>query len=62
MADPMVDARKVAGALLFVGAAQFVVGMMLAEAGYPGYSISGEDDGFPRRPRGREGPSTARTS
>jgi hypothetical membrane protein len=37
----MVDARKVAGTYLFVGAAQFVVGMMIAEAVYPGYSISG---------------------
>ena len=41
MAGPMVDARKVAGTYLFVGAAQFVVGMMIAEAVYPGYSISG---------------------
>src|SRR3990170_2950474 len=58
----MVDARKAAGALPFVGAAQFVVGRMPAEAVYPGGSIFGEDDGFLRPPRGREGPSTARTS
>jgi len=32
--------RKVAGALLFVGGSEFVVGMMVAEAAYPGYSIS----------------------
>jgi len=37
----MVDARKVAGTYLFIGAAQFVVGLMIAEAVYPGYSISG---------------------
>jgi len=37
----MVDARKVAGTYLFVGVAQFVVGMMIAEAVYPDYSISG---------------------
>ena len=41
MAGPMLDARKVAGTYLFVGAAQFVVGMMIAEAVYPDYSISG---------------------
>src|SRR3990170_1155155 len=41
MAGPMVDARKVAGTYLFVGVAQFVVGMMIAEAVYPDYSISG---------------------
>ena len=32
--------RRLAGALMFVGAAQFLVGMLLAEALYPGYSIS----------------------
>jgi len=32
--------RKVAGALVLVGGAQFVVGMLVAEALYPGYSIS----------------------
>ena len=58
----MVDARKAAGALPFVGAAQFVLGMILTEGVYPGCSIFGEDDGFLRSPRGREGPSTARTS
>jgi len=41
MAGAMVDGRKIAGVYLFVGAAQFVVGMMIAEAVYPGYSISG---------------------
>jgi hypothetical membrane protein len=35
------EPRKLAGALLFVAAAQFFVGMLLAEALYPGYSISG---------------------
>lgn len=35
------EPRKWAGALLFVGAAQFFIGMLLAEAMYPGYSISG---------------------
>jgi len=34
------DYRKVAGALILVGGSQFVVGMLLAEALYPGYSIS----------------------
>ena len=34
------DYRKVAGALVFVGGSQFVVGMLVAEALYPGYSIS----------------------
>ena len=33
-------AGKVAGALFFIAASQFVIGMMLAEARYPGYSIS----------------------
>jgi hypothetical membrane protein len=33
--------RKIAGALLFVGASQFTVGMIVAEAVYPNYSISG---------------------
>lgn len=32
--------RKAAGALVFVGGSQFVVGMLVAEALYPGYSIS----------------------
>ena len=36
-----IEPRKLAGALLFVGAAQFFVGLLLAEALYPGYSISG---------------------
>ena len=31
---------KVAGALIFVGSAQFIVALMVAEALYPGYSIS----------------------
>jgi hypothetical membrane protein len=31
---------KVAGALFFVAASQFIVGMMIAEAHYPGYTIS----------------------
>ena len=34
------DYRKVAGALVFVGGAQFVLGMLVAEALYPGYSVS----------------------
>jgi len=34
------DYRKVAGALVFVGGSQFVFGMLVAEALYPGYSIS----------------------
>jgi hypothetical membrane protein len=33
-------AGKVAGALLFVAASQFVIGLIVAEAHYPGYSIS----------------------
>jgi hypothetical membrane protein len=33
--------RKIAGALLFVGASQFTVGMIVAEAVYPNYSVSG---------------------
>ena len=32
--------RKVAGTLVLVGEAQFVLGMLIAEAIYPGYSIS----------------------
>ena len=32
--------RKVAGTLVLVGGAQFVLGMLIAEAIYPGYSIS----------------------
>jgi hypothetical membrane protein len=35
------EPQKLAGALLFVAAAQFLVGMLFAEALYPGYSISG---------------------
>ena len=35
------EPRKLAGALLFVAAAQFLMGMLFAEALYPGYSISG---------------------
>jgi hypothetical membrane protein len=31
--------RKTSGALLFVGASQFLVGMVMAEALYPGYSV-----------------------
>lgn len=31
--------RKVAGSLLLIGAAQFLVGMMIAEALYSGYSV-----------------------
>ena len=34
-------AGKAAGALLFVASSQFVIGMMIAEAQYSGYSISG---------------------
>jgi len=34
------DSRKAAGALVFVGGAQFMLGMLVAEALYPGYSIS----------------------
>jgi hypothetical membrane protein len=34
------DYRKAAGALILVGGSQFVVGMLVAEALYPGYSIS----------------------
>jgi len=33
-------AGKVAGTLFFVAASQFIIGMMIAEALYPGYSIS----------------------
>jgi hypothetical membrane protein len=32
--------RRVAGTLFFIGGSQFAVGMMVAEAAYPGYSIS----------------------
>jgi len=31
---------KIAGTLLFIGASQFIIGMMIAEARYAGYSIS----------------------
>jgi hypothetical membrane protein len=34
------DYRKVSGALVFVAGSQFVVGMLVTEALYPGYSIS----------------------
>jgi hypothetical membrane protein len=34
------DYRKVAGAVILVGGSQFVFGMLVAEALYPGYSIS----------------------
>ncbi len=34
------DNRKVAGALLFVGSVQFLLGLVMAEALYPGYSVS----------------------
>jgi hypothetical membrane protein len=34
------DHRKVGGAVLFVAGSQFVLGMLVAEALYPGYSIS----------------------
>jgi hypothetical membrane protein len=34
------DYRKVAGAAVFVGGSQFIFGMLVAEALYPGYSIS----------------------
>jgi len=36
-----IEPRRLAGALMFIGAAQFLVGMLLAESLYPGYSISG---------------------
>jgi len=35
------EPRKLAGLLLLVAAAQFLMGMLFAEALYPGYSISG---------------------
>jgi hypothetical membrane protein len=35
------SAGKVAGTLFFVAASQFIIGLMVAEARYPGYSISG---------------------
>ena len=35
------EPQKLAGALLFVAAAQFLMGMLFAEALYPAYSISG---------------------
>lgn len=34
------DYRRTAGALIFIGAVQFVIGMHLAEFLYPGYSVS----------------------
>lgn len=34
------DDRKVAGALLFVGSVQCLLGLVIAEALYPGYSVS----------------------
>ena len=33
--------RQKAGVILFVGAFQFIIGMLLAELLYPGYSVSG---------------------
>jgi hypothetical membrane protein len=33
--------RGLAGAFMFVGGVQFVIGMLLAEIFYPGYSVSG---------------------
>jgi hypothetical membrane protein len=36
-----VDARQWAGLLLFVGIAEFAIGMTVAEAVYPEYSVSG---------------------
>jgi hypothetical membrane protein len=36
------DRLRLAGALLFAGAAQFVPGMTIAEALYPGYSVSAQ--------------------
>jgi hypothetical membrane protein len=35
-----VDRKVLAGALLFVGAVQFIIGMILAEVSYPGYNTS----------------------
>ena len=35
------DYKRAAGALIFTGAVQFVIGMLLAEFLYPGYSASG---------------------
>jgi hypothetical membrane protein len=35
------DDVKVAGALLFAGAVQFLIGLVIAEALYPNYSVSG---------------------
>lgn len=34
------DRKVLAGALLFVGAVQFIIGMILAEISYPGYNAS----------------------
>ena len=34
------DDRKVAGALLFVGSVRYLFGLVIAEAFYPGYSVS----------------------
>jgi len=34
------DNRKVAGALLFVGSAQFLLGLIIAEILFPGYNVS----------------------
>ncbi len=34
------DNRKLAGALLFVGSVQFLLGLIIAESLYPGYSVS----------------------
>lgn len=35
-----IDSKKIAGLLLFIGAAQFILGIMISEALYSGYSIS----------------------
>ena len=40
MASQFMDTRRMIGALLFIGSAQFLVFMMVAETQYPGYSIS----------------------
>lgn len=47
------DYKRAAGALIFTGAVQFVIGMLLAEFLYPGYSASGNyisDLGLPAAP------------
>lgn len=40
MIESRQTSRKIAGALLFAGATQFILGMTVAEAAYPGYSVS----------------------